>query len=293
MGDDNPNDKDDNYFSIEIVTEAPNNLSQLVQLVNDVYDEAEAGMWQQRGVRTHEEELRGLIEDQRLIVAQRRNCWVGCVKVDTCENKTAGEFGMLVVDPQFRGQGVGGRLISAAETWARQRGYHVMQLELLTPRSWKQPSKEFNQQWYTRLGYVPRKTEPFERDYPHLINLLATECDFTIWTKSLVPLQRMQGGTSPLGHNLKTRVTSSGRAPIDRTSTTTQQPDFLEKAQGIATYTIAATGTDSLHGRSRRQCAMLQRYIRAEATVQVLGSHTRHLSLNRYYHSADWSTLAG
>ena len=60
-----------------------------------------------------------------------------------------------------------------------------MRLELLTPRHWQNPSKEFLKQWYTRIGYSPRAAEPLETMYPNLVPELATECDFTVWHKPL------------------------------------------------------------------------------------------------------------
>ena len=60
-----------------------------------------------------------------------------------------------------------------------------MRLEVLTPRRWTHPSKEFLKQWYSRLGYTPLATEPFESMHPELVPELATECDFTVWRKSL------------------------------------------------------------------------------------------------------------
>jgi GNAT superfamily N-acetyltransferase len=170
-------------ISTEILTSPPEDLAGLVQLINDVYDVAEDGMWKQKGVRTNPEELRDLIEQKRLIVAISNCNIIGCVKVDRAEE--VGEFGMLVVDPSIRSQGVGRILVAAAEDWAINQGYHEMQLELLTPRTWKQASKEFNRAWYNRLGYIPQRTEPFEKEYAHFVPLLATECDFTIWRKPL------------------------------------------------------------------------------------------------------------
>jgi hypothetical protein len=60
-----------------------------------------------------------------------------------------------------------------------------MRLEILTPRHWTHPSKEFLKRWYSRIGYSPQTTEPFEAMYPELVPELATECDFTVWHKSL------------------------------------------------------------------------------------------------------------
>mmetsp|Transcript_5930 Transcript_5930/g.16105 ORF Transcript_5930/g.16105 Transcript_5930/m.16105 type:complete len:221 (-) Transcript_5930:810-1472(-) len=166
-------------------------LSPFVQLINDVYDVAEDGMWKIKGVRTNPDEIKSLIQEGRLLVATMEGspAIVGCAKLEHVAEENGkskiGEFGMLVVDPNQRGHGIGGKLIAASEQWALQQGYTEMQLELLTPRDWEQPSKEFNKKWYARLGYVPLRTEPFEKDYAHLTEYLATDCDFTVWRKKL------------------------------------------------------------------------------------------------------------
>ena len=56
--------------------------------------------------------------------------------------------------------------------------------ELLTPRNWTHPSKEFLKMWYSRIGYKPQATESFEILHPELVPELATECDFTVWHKA-------------------------------------------------------------------------------------------------------------
>jgi hypothetical protein len=60
-----------------------------------------------------------------------------------------------------------------------------MRLELLTPRSWSHPSKEFLKAWYARIGYAPQFSEPLEKTHPQLVGELATHCDFTVWHKRL------------------------------------------------------------------------------------------------------------
>lgn len=162
-------------------------LTDLVQLINDVYDVAEANMWKTTGVRTNLKELQDLVSSRHLIVARcesNNDEICGCVKLERIDDATGG-FGMLVVAPQHRGLRIGNKLVEAAENWARGEGYQTMQLTLLTPKSWKQPSKEFNRAWYTRIGYTPQETVSFQESYPQFIPLLSTDCDFTVWTKPL------------------------------------------------------------------------------------------------------------
>ena len=60
-----------------------------------------------------------------------------------------------------------------------------MQLELLMPQTWTHPVKEFLHGWYTRIGYRPVRTEPFDEAYPALAPQLATPCAFVIYQKPL------------------------------------------------------------------------------------------------------------
>jgi hypothetical protein len=60
-----------------------------------------------------------------------------------------------------------------------------MQLEVLRPREWTHPVKEFLHAWYTRLGYRAVRTGTIDESYPHLAPRLATGCDFVIYHKNL------------------------------------------------------------------------------------------------------------
>ena len=60
-----------------------------------------------------------------------------------------------------------------------------MQLELLLPREWQHPSKEFLKAWYGRIGYQLIRTTTIDEAHPHLAPLLATPCDFAIYEKPL------------------------------------------------------------------------------------------------------------
>jgi GNAT superfamily N-acetyltransferase len=163
---------------------AADNIKRLAGLINEVYDEAESGMWKRTGTRTNPAEVERLLRAQALILAEINGVLVGSVNVNLM-NDGVGEFGMLVADRNYRGEGIGSALVQHAESWAREQACQTMRLEILTPRHWTHPSKEFLRQWYSRIGYSPQTTEPFESMYPELVPELATECDFTVWHKSL------------------------------------------------------------------------------------------------------------
>jgi len=62
-----------------------------------------------------------------------------------------------------------------------------MQLELLVPRGWTHPTKEFLHSWYTRTGYRPVRSGTIDESYPQLAPRLATPCDFVVYHKDLAP----------------------------------------------------------------------------------------------------------
>jgi GNAT superfamily N-acetyltransferase len=161
------------------------NIKRLSDLINEVYDHAESGMWKRKGTRTNPAEVERLLRTQALILAEIDGELVGSVNVNVMGDGV-GEFGMLAADPNHRGKGIGSALVDRAENWAREMKCHTMRLELLTPRNWTHPSKEFLKKWYSRIGYEPQATESLEILHLELVPELATECDFTVWHKSLV-----------------------------------------------------------------------------------------------------------
>ncbi len=163
---------------------SPETIRHLCNLINQVYDDAESGMWKISGSRTTLAEVKRLLEKRELILAELDEKIVGSVNVNLMD-ENIGEFGMLVADLNLRGAGIGTALVNAAEEWARSKKCKKMRLELLTPRTWSHPSKEFLKKWYDRIGYIPQFTEPFEKLHPEKRLELATDCDFTVWLKNL------------------------------------------------------------------------------------------------------------
>ena len=159
-------------------------VNQLAGLVNSVYATAEEGLWADGAPRTTPAEMTELIATGQIAVARTEERIVGAVRVQRLETGE-GELGMLVADPAHRGTGVGRELVRFAERWSREQGLDTMQLEVLVPRQWSHPSKEFLKAWYTRVGYRPVRTGQIEESYPGLAPLLATPCDFVIYHKSL------------------------------------------------------------------------------------------------------------
>lgn len=158
--------------------------AEIAGLVNEVYAEAEAGIWNDGAARTTENEVAGLIRAGQVAVKRSGDRVVGAVRIQQLDDDL-GEFGMLVAAPEARGTGLGRELVSFAERWGRERGLSRMQLELLVPQTWPHPVKEFLRGWYTRIGYRVVRTGDLADDYPALVPHLACPCDFLVFHKDL------------------------------------------------------------------------------------------------------------
>ncbi|MBM7505149.1 GNAT family N-acetyltransferase [Agromyces aurantiacus] len=157
----------------------------IAALVNAVYDVAESGLWADGAQRTSPAEVAELIADGQIATARAGGRLVGAVRFRSLDSEVA-EFGMLAADPEWRGRGVGRDLVAFAEASAAASGHRTMQLEVLVPRTWTHPSKEFLRAWYARLGYRVERVTHLEELYPDLAPLLATECDLEVSRKPLV-----------------------------------------------------------------------------------------------------------
>lgn len=177
-----------NDIAIRLLEPADSQDARLVQrltdLINGVYAIAESGLWQDGATRTTASELAELIDAGQIIVASRNGEIAGSVHVHDVADD-ASEFGMLVSAPDQRGIGVGRALLDFVEGRGRNRGLRAMQLELLVPRAWLHPSKEFLKAWYGRRGYRLIRTITIDASHPHLAPLLATPCDLEVHEKAL------------------------------------------------------------------------------------------------------------
>jgi GNAT superfamily N-acetyltransferase len=161
-------------------------VEQLTALINDVYATAESGLWRDGTPRTTTTEVAELIRAGEIAVATRDGRIVGSVRIHDVADD-ASEFGLLVAAADQRSTGVGRALLDFVEGRSHQRGLRAVQLELLVPRAWSHPSKEFLRAWYGHRGYRLTRTESFEDAYPQLAPLLATACDLEIHEKRLQP----------------------------------------------------------------------------------------------------------
>ena len=104
------------------------------------------------GDRTDPADVRRLMQDGVFLLLEADGALAGTVYVKV--RGGSGYFGMLSVDPARQGQGLGRRLVLAAEQWCRTAGCTEVEIEVVSLRTELPP-------FYERLGYGFSGTRPF------------------------------------------------------------------------------------------------------------------------------------
>lgn len=126
------------------------------------------------GDRTDASEIAGLLQSEAFLVAEQGDGGIaGCVYVAVKEGR--GYFGMLSVVPAHQGNGLGQRLVDAAERYCEERGCAAMDLWVVNLREELPP-------WYQKLGYAETGRAPWPEDALHE---LSRPAHFIIMSKTL------------------------------------------------------------------------------------------------------------
>jgi GNAT superfamily N-acetyltransferase len=123
------------------------------------------------GDRTDAADVKRLMQDGAFLVLEEDGVLVGAVYVQV--RARSGYFGMLSVDPSRQREGLGRRLIDAAEEWCRTAGCTEMEIEVVSLRTELPP-------FYERLGYVLAGTRPFPDLHKSRIR-----CEFLVMKRKL------------------------------------------------------------------------------------------------------------
>ena len=170
---------------MEISPAAAGDVAALVELINRAYEVGEAGLWvDDFDGRTDEAEIASAISAGQMLVARVDGRIAGCLRTRALDTTTS-DVGLIGVDPEAWGAGIGRALVGAAENLARARGATTMRLELLFPRTGTHPDKERLRAWYARRGYSVVATIPFEDYVPHAAPLLSAPGDILLFEKPL------------------------------------------------------------------------------------------------------------
>lgn len=124
------------------------------------------------GDRTDADGVRSEMQRGRFLVFDDDQGIAGCVYVEV--KGELGYFGLLSVDPERQGQGIGTTLLHTAEEFCRGAGCRTMEILVVNLRTELLP-------YYRRHGYAEIGVRPFPDDEP-----TRCPCHFVVLRKSLV-----------------------------------------------------------------------------------------------------------
>jgi ribosomal protein S18 acetylase RimI-like enzyme len=132
-------------LSASVRTATPADVKALTALINRAYA-IEAFFVD--GDRTSQREVEELIGTGRFVVLEDDRRLAAAVNVDP-----QGYFGMLAVEPELQGRGLGRRLVAIAEAMCEASGAAAVRLRIINLR-------EELSRWYRSLGYRETGTSP-------------------------------------------------------------------------------------------------------------------------------------
>lgn len=112
------------------------------------------------------------VEKGKFLIAEDGGGFLGCVYVEV--QSETGYVGLLSVEPDQQGKGLGRKLMQAAEEFFRRMGCKEAELRVVSARA---PLPGF----YRRLGYAESRTEPLPPGVQPKV-----PCHFQYMTKKLV-----------------------------------------------------------------------------------------------------------
>ncbi len=121
----------------------------IVSLVNAAY---QVEKFFKIGERTHEGEVETHLQSGRFLLLEDERGLAGCIYVELRGER--GYIGMLSVSPDRQRQGLGTRIMAAAEEFCREMGARFVDLTVVDKRTELPPL-------YERFGYRITGTAPF------------------------------------------------------------------------------------------------------------------------------------
>jgi GNAT superfamily N-acetyltransferase len=123
------------------------------------------------GNRINPDGVRAYMKKGKFLLAEDSSGLAGCVYVEVRGDR--GYLGLLGVEPQSQGTGLGRKLMDAAEEFFRTANCVAIDLRIVSARA---PLPAF----YRRFGYVETGTAPFPPDAP-----VKVPCHFILMSKML------------------------------------------------------------------------------------------------------------
>src|SRR6266851_5529536 len=154
--------------SVHIRPAIPADVKSLVHLINAAFRVEQPFI---EGDRIDAAGVRSYMAKGKFLLAEDSSGLAGCVYVELRGDR--GYLGLLGVDPQCQGTGLGRKLMDAAENFFRRAGCVAVDLRVTSAR---RPLPAF----YRHLGYLETGTAPFAPGVP-----VKVPCHYILMSKTI------------------------------------------------------------------------------------------------------------
>lgn len=154
---------------VEVRVAAIRDIETVTAVINAAFGKSESFFIERD--RIDVETVRGLMEKGQFLAAEDDGSLIGCVYLERRGERAY--LGLLAVEPQRQGTGIGSKLMNAAEERCAKDGCRFMDLRIVNLRT-------ENHALYLRRGYVETGTEPFPAELKTKL-----PCHFVNMSKSL------------------------------------------------------------------------------------------------------------
>jgi ribosomal protein S18 acetylase RimI-like enzyme len=140
---------------VQLRSATPADIPAVTDLINRAFFKAEHFFID--GDRTTASEVEAFLKKGEFLALEDNDSLAGVVYLEVRGDRAY--FGLLSIDPARQGQGLGSKLIAAAEVRATGRGCAFMDLQIINLRAELPP-------FYHKLGYKETGTAPFPENVP-------------------------------------------------------------------------------------------------------------------------------
>lgn len=152
-------------------------------LVNTAYSTTERGLWVRDIPRVTPEDVAEAISNGRTAIALQDGRLAGTVRTRLLDAST-GWLGVLAVDLDAAGSGLGRQLVTFAEQRSAALGASTMRLEMLMP-ALNHPHTGRLADWYGRLGYREVERRSLADFDPGAMSYWVAPCGVAVMHKPL------------------------------------------------------------------------------------------------------------
>lgn len=148
---------------------------------DQIYFQNEKEFWEKEYYRISKDDCITLIKKKELFVLANQKEILGFVCIKNSLDDLS--FSMLTVIEKYQKNGLGNLILKHIIEKAEADDFKTISLEILCPKNWEHPQKEFLIKWYEKMEFNYTRSFLFESLYPSHKKFMKCDLIFKAFTK--------------------------------------------------------------------------------------------------------------